>query len=110
MMHRLLAVGMLAALVGCAAPLPKSPLQFPGYTSLYRPDGPGPFPAVVILPTCGGVANHLYDWAQRLKAEGYVALVVNNLTPRNVRMNCDNWTVTVDDVASDALAARAYLR
>jgi dienelactone hydrolase len=100
----------LALLAGPTVGAARSPLQFPGITTLKRPPGDGPFPAVVLLHTCAGVSAHMYEWADRLQEAGYVALVVNSLLPRKVGMNCGNWTVSVDDVAGDALAARTYLR
>jgi len=121
-----LVIGAGAVVAGCsAAPLPPSPLNFPSeaatfsrpanlkQTVLYRPsDGTGPFPAVVLLHTCGGVGPHLYDWAQRLAQAGYVALIVDSHTPRGVTSNCQGAyaPVTLDDVATDASAALAHLR
>lgn len=108
-------IGLCLFVAGCAdgglsGALPESPLQFPGATTLRRPAGDGPFPAVVLLSTCAGVSGHLYDWADRLQAAGYVALVVDSFGPRGVVNNCDYWGVSLDDVAGDALAARHYLR
>ena len=95
---------------GLCGSLPKSPLQFPGATTLSRPAGDGPFPAVVLLSTCAGVSPALHEWADRLQAAGYVALVVDDFGPRGVANNCGYWAVSLDDVAGDALAARDYLR
>jgi dienelactone hydrolase len=116
----LLAVALIAA--GCAEPLPPSSLKFPangdlpgnlGRTTVLRPsDGSGPFPAVVLLPTCGGVQRHLFDWARRLNQAGYVAMIVDSNGPRGVTQNCQGSSapVTLDNVVSDADAALAYLR
>src|ERR1700726_331927 len=50
--------------------------------TLYRPDGDGPFPAVVALHDCGGVMHRpatqllLYsEWGHLLVAKGFVVLV-----------------------------------
>ncbi len=111
------------ALTGCA--IAPSSLKFPSeaaaffrpanlkQTVLYRPsDGTGPFPAVVLLHTCGGVGPPLYSWAQRFTQAGYVALIVDSNTPRGVISNCQGASapVTLDDVAADASAALAHLR
>src|ERR1700748_2152044 len=56
---------------------------------MLRPDGAGPFPALVIMPVCG--ANHVmnaFDWGMRAVQSGYVALVVDPLTQRLVVENC----------------------
>jgi dienelactone hydrolase len=56
----------------------KGQLLLPGH--LYRPDGPGPFPAVVALHGCGGIGPHLHRWAQTLQQWGYVALLVDSFS------------------------------
>jgi hypothetical protein len=58
-------------------------LQLPG--QLYRPDGPGAFPAVVVLPGCGGIQPLHHRWAHTLQQWGYVALLVDSLSPRGAR-------------------------
>lgn len=50
--------------------------------AVYKPSGEGPFPAVVILPSCGGLRPELLDWARRTVARGYVAFVVDPVTQR----------------------------
>src|SRR3954469_10214564 len=92
-------VVVLAA--GAAATHAQSPLNFPAeavsfgrpgnlkQTILFRPlEGEGPFPAVVLVPACGGAGDHIYDWAERLTRAGYVVLIVDSLTPRGVSDNC----------------------
>ncbi len=89
------------------------PLKFPTEPtsdSLYKPDGAGPFPAVVLLHGCVGIRPHIHAWAERLKEGGYVALVVDSFRPRGERGVCGNWRVSVDDVAGDALDAFDHLR
>jgi len=77
---------------------------------LTKPQGDGPFPAVVMLHTCGGVGYHLNRWRRLLDEAGYVVLLVDSFTPRGAGVVCDNWNVSVDEVAADALAAAAHLR
>lgn len=84
---------------------PAQPARGTLYHSLYRPEGNGPFPAVVLLHTCGGIQPHISDWGQRLKESGYVALAVDSFTPRGARIVCGNWQVSLDEVAGDAFAA-----
>ena len=45
-----------------------------------KPEGKGPFPAVVLLHTCGGLRPHVYtDWTNYLTALGYVTFSVDSL-------------------------------
>jgi carboxymethylenebutenolidase len=41
---------------------------------LMMPDGPGPFPAILLLHTAAGMEAYDLDYARRLKGEGYVVL------------------------------------
>lgn len=72
---------------------PAQPEAF-GYaraSKMFKPDGPGPFPGLVILPTCSGHAGwlHSFDWATPALARGYAVLVVDPLTPRSAGVeNC----------------------
>ena len=50
-----------------------------------RPDGEGPFPAVVLLHTCGGLGPHVaVDWPRFLSGIGYVALAVDSFGSRGL--------------------------
>jgi dienelactone hydrolase len=51
---------------------------------LERPDGPGPFPAVIVLHGCSGPHRKDADWAAWLRREGYVAVVTDSFRPRGV--------------------------
>jgi len=109
------ALGLALLLTGCASRVrfpsayPLQPVTVSG--TLYRPDGPGPFPATVLLHSCGGLAPHVFDWAQWLKAEGYVALVVDSFSPRGTSNVCGKGrNPTPHEVAGDAFGALAYLR
>ena len=86
-----------------------SMLQLRG--SLYRPDGSGPFPAVVALHGCGGMGPRLHQWASTLQQWGYVVLLVDSFTPRGQANICDD-VFRVDPQYArmpDAYAAKAYL-
>ena len=53
--------------------------------ALGKPAGQGPFPAVVMLPTCGGLSETMsVDWARDLAAAGYVTIALENLKPRRM--------------------------
>jgi len=52
---------------------------------VFKPEGEGPFAAVVLVHTAGGLANeHIKVHAQNLLAKGYVVLVLDSLGPRGV--------------------------
>ena len=52
-----------------------------------KPQGDGPFPAVVLIHTSGGLRNgHVKRDAQKLVEKGYVALVLDSMGPRNVNV------------------------
>jgi carboxymethylenebutenolidase len=54
---------------------------FEGY--LARPEGEGPFPAVVVIHEIFGLNDNIKDIARRFAAEGYVALAVDLFAGRN---------------------------
>ncbi|EHP41880.1 dienelactone hydrolase [Cupriavidus basilensis OR16] len=78
---------------------------------LYRPEGAGPFPAIVLLHGCDGVGPHYRTWARRLTTWGYVVMLVDSFGPRNIKMVCNRGRDVPPELrAQDALAAADYLR
>lgn len=57
-------------------------------TALFRPADAGPFPALIVMPDCGGAGESEFTWANKAVANGYVALIVDSFTPRNVENDC----------------------
>jgi dienelactone hydrolase len=62
---------------------------------LYKPAGDGPFPAVVALHGCGGLARkkgpinaRFADWGERLAAAGFVVLFPDSFSGRNLGTQC----------------------
>jgi dienelactone hydrolase len=135
----LLAPGLLLLLVASASAQPDNPflaaasqakdLEFPTKTSrlgffsvpemaLYKPDGPGSFPALVLHHQCGGLGEGrwqnlaMLDWAKQAVARGYVALVIDSLGPRNVKTVCmgPQGGVNLARGVRDALQAAEHLR
>jgi dienelactone hydrolase len=49
---------------------------------MYKPDGSGPFEAVVMLHGAGGIFPYQLDWARQLRDEGYVVLFVDSYCKR----------------------------
>lgn len=78
---------------------------------LYRPQGQGPFPAVVVLHSCGGVGSRDNTTAARLQAQGYVALVPDTFYARGFdRCERGNFPNHVMDQVHDTRGAASYLR
>ena len=45
---------------------------------LYKPDGDGPYPALVALHGAGGIFPYQLWWAQQISKKGYVVLFVDH--------------------------------
>jgi dienelactone hydrolase len=107
---------LVSFLGGCAGSVtfpnvtPGKPVEVKG--QLYRPEGPGPFPAMVLLHGCSGVEPLYERWAKWLTERGYVAFVVDSWTPRGIIENCSKGTPDVEntDRFDDAFGALRYLQ
>lgn len=122
-----LALG-LAVLTGCVAPT--SGLTIPTTAAdgvreqipatLMKPEGPGPFPAVVIMHDCSGLGPWSSGapgrWATELVGRGYVVFMPDSFTTRGFPSGvCTDASPRRRDVAHfervrDAYAALAYVR
>ncbi|MBI3707859.1 MAG: prolyl oligopeptidase family serine peptidase [Proteobacteria bacterium] len=95
---------------------PDEPTEFigsAGKSRMFKPDGAGPFPGLVLLPTCGGHWTFLntFDWAKRALDRGYAVLVVDPLGPRGVRQNCTPpQAVNTQRFMKDGFDAAEHLR
>lgn len=78
--------------------------------SVYIPDGAGPFPAVVLAHGCGGIGKRETNWANFLKARGYLALILDSFTTRSISEVCTAPRLTLADRAGDAFGALKYLQ
>ena len=116
---KLVSIAIALLVSGCAATAVDRFPSLPGEaipdskTELFIPDADptrGPYPAVVLLHTCGGVGEHQNQWIYRLTWEKFVVLRVDSFGPRGARSVCGSFQVSVDQVAADALAAAAHLR
>src|SRR5262245_36624259 len=75
-----------------------------------RPDGAGPFPAVVWMHSCAGLvrgARHVEDWTRRLLKMGYVVAIPDSFSERGYPTGiCGNGgLVPAETRAGDAYAA-----
>src|SRR3954471_11252729 len=85
---------------------------------VFRPEGAGPFPAVVGMHGCAGlfsngaVALRYRDWAQHLTKAGFVVLYPDSYGSRGLGSQCTvrNAAVRTDrERVADANAARRWL-
>ena len=84
---------------------------------LYRPSGAGPFPALVLAHTCGGVSDHTTVWGRLLSSWGYVVVAPDSFGPRGEKSVCGRGNVVsgpmrVADIAGalDFLNAQPFVR
>ena len=112
----LVAVVATAVMAGCAGKIafdnvtPGTPQRIEG--KLYKPDGGGPFPALVLLHGCQGVVRQTQTWAHWLRERGYVALVTDSFGPRNDPADCKGGDDSGPSTArfDDAIGALRYLQ
>src|ERR1044072_5388678 len=82
---------------------------------LTKPEGPGPFPAIVHLHGCGGLPKAFKAgtdkgfWSEKLIEWGYVVLVVDSFTTRGIEQACTTAGKGVASRIGDAYGALAYL-
>ena len=74
--------------------------------TLAKPEGRGPFPAVVLLHSCLGLPANRQSIEDEITGWGYVALFVDDFGPRGLKETC---TVDFPEGASDAYGALAFL-
>lgn len=62
--------------------------------ALYKPDGTGPFPALVLHHQCGGLVTgksgnaSMLEWTKQAVGRGYVVLLLDSLTSRGAKTLC----------------------
>ncbi len=78
---------------------------------IYKPPGNGPFPAIVLVHTCGGIRTEIRDWTKLALEQGYVVFVTDSLGPRSVKTNCyPPSTVPLSRGIKDAFQALTHLK
>src|SRR2546427_11706178 len=81
--------------------------------TLSKPDGPGPFPAVVIVHDCSGLGPRSSGapdrWARELLGQGYVVLIPDSFTTRGFAAGvCTVPATRGIDASPQRPAPRAY--
>lgn len=95
------------------------PLDTAAAGYLFKPNGNGPFPAVILMHGCDGLEwerpqraswRLLKTYAERFVSQGYVALILDSFAPRGVTNICGNgMQVSPQRRAWDAYSAASYL-
>ena len=122
------AVIVAGGLAACAGTVPEGSLATTAPNgaaeripvTVVRPDGPGPFPAVVILHDCSGLGPRSSGaparWSRELVARGYVVVIPDSFTTRGSAAGvCTDAARSRGEVAParravDAYAALAHAR
>lgn len=97
---------------GSATTIFEKPLNLTG--QIKKPEGDGPFPAVVLLHGCGGISPKRDDrWIEKLSNLGYVTLQVDSFGPRGILSVCtysrNNSIDILQKRVTDAYDAKRYL-
>ena len=119
---------LVIIVLGSSQARSSSQVAFPSFTdwgeptklsgSLAKPSGQGPFPAVVMLHACSGMAAaNGTRWEKRLLDWGYAVLRVDSFGPRGLKNVCkyeatssyDEDILDSDSRVEDAHGARQYL-
>jgi len=82
-----------------------------GY-EIFRPNGPGPHPAVLFISGCSGFSpgfapKHYKLIAEKLRAKGYVVVFVDYIEHRG-KMNCHE--LTTQEAAEDLVKGASWLK
>lgn len=77
---------------------------------IWKPEGDGPFPAVILVHSCGGMKQQLGFWRKEAIKRGYVAFIMDAFTSRG-SPNCRPAApIPMTRGVKDVLDAAAHLR
>ena len=89
------------------------------HAQLYKPEGDGPFPAVVALHGCGGLGNRseqvlprYHDWAEQLLKSGRAVLLPDSYGSRDLGPQCrvkERRVLARRERVADIVASREWL-
>jgi dienelactone hydrolase len=89
------------------------------HAQLYKPDGDGPFPTVIALHGCGGLASHsepiqprYRDWAEQLLKDGNAVLLPDSYGSRELGPQCrvkERHVLARRERVADITASRQWL-
>ena len=87
--------------------------ELDGHYQIFRPDGAGPFPAVLVYHGCGGPYPGLSEpRGEWLRQQGYVAIMVDSFSGRmlNEHAVCNGYAMWGNERVRDVLASLEYER
>src|SRR5215471_2678053 len=115
---------VLAMPVKAVSPLSSQQVDIPAgsltlHAQLFKPDGDGPFPTVIALHSCGGLAGHsepvlsrYRDWADELVRDGKAVLLPDSYGSRGLGPQCRVKERRISgrrERVADIVAARKWL-
>ena len=82
------------------------------HAEFIMPDGQGPFPAVLILHTSGGVKKYDIAYAEKLSQQGYACLIPYYFEAYSISYETRNWATGVyaANILADFTAEIQYLK
>jgi dienelactone hydrolase len=119
-MHSVKAVFFaLALLASTALALAQTPVKVQSLSTakpaelsayLFRPEGTGPHPAIVVAHGCGGIHARERNWARFFHERGYVVLTVDSFTGRVYGDTCTTaGLINIADRVGDVFGGLKYL-
>lgn len=77
--------------------------------AVFKPVGKGPFPAIVLVHTCGGLQPHITSRAKELIAAGFAVLILDSYGSRGHTIFCTAAGVSAPRIYKDAFDALRHL-
>ena len=121
-MLRLVATAFALLLAGAAQAQAPQFVRFPSaiagrsaagpeiLAEIFKPEGEGRFPAIVLAHSCAGINHHTHIWARKMVAWGYVVLAPDSFGPRGRRSVCEAGNLVSGDMrVADIAGALDYL-
>lgn len=113
---RALVILVAVVVAGCASQGLGFPNATPGVPRVVpatelKPNGPGPFSAVVLFHGCHGVSPTIHSWGAWFRDRGFVALIVDSWAARGMTEGCTPGSADIANTErfDDAVGALAYL-
>jgi dienelactone hydrolase len=104
-----LILAAILGLAGCAPDVATLQQRLEPHARVQRPQGPGPFPAILLVPGCEGIVPARTQRAAELVGRGYLVVFVDYLSARGLQTSCRD-EVSPDEVGRDVRAVSAYVR
>ena len=100
---------LIPFITGCPADTTTLQRRLEPHYRAQRPEGPGPFAAILLVPGCGGISPGRVETAKQLVAQGYAVVFIDYLASRGLQTACAG-QVRLDEVADDIRSVSVQLR